>query len=94
MPDVCDKYAPIAVPTNYYAPNYGYAPARVAGIEVVNGKTGRVGVCDNYDAPGQKCLKWAGTPSVQRRTATGRPIIMTKKQPAAEKPAEIAVVTP
>jgi len=108
MPDVCDKYAPIAVPTNYYAPNYGYAPARVASgpIAVVNGKTGKTGMCDNYDEPGQKCLKWAGAAPVQRRTATGRPIIMVKKKQSAveainaaaplptPKPTETATVVP
>jgi hypothetical protein len=96
MPDVCQKYAPIAVPVDYGAPNYGYAPARVAAypagnsgpIAVVNGKTGKTGMCDDYDEPGQKCRKWAAAPH--------RPIVVAKKQaplPAA-KPAELAVVVP
>jgi len=105
MPDVCDKYAPVVAPAGVYAPNYGYAPARVASgpIEVVNGKTGRVGMCENYDEPGQKCLRWAGVP---RRTATGRPIVLAKKKQTAieainaavplpaKKPVETAVIVP
>jgi hypothetical protein len=93
MPDVCEKYRPagavypvVAPVVPVVVPDYGYAPARVASgpIEVVNGKTGKIGLCDNYDEAGQKCRQWAGAPPVAKRTATGRPIILARKQTAIE----------
>jgi hypothetical protein len=55
MPDVCERYRPrSAVAPVVLAANAG-------PIEVINGKTGRKGLCNNYDEAGQKCRQWAGT---------------------------------
>src|SRR5262249_1857030 len=61
MPDVCVKYMPPRAPA--YAAAGGPAPLVVDGgpIELVEGKTGKVRMCNNYDAALQRCRVWANT---------------------------------
>jgi hypothetical protein len=62
MPDVCEKYRPAGA-----AYPVAVAPvvlsANAGPIEVVNGKTGRIGLCNHYDEAGQKCRQWASAPN-------------------------------
>ena len=59
MPDVCGVYLPQPAPV--YAPAPFLAPARYAGgqIVLVEGRTGKDRLCNDYDEPGQKCRQWA-----------------------------------
>jgi hypothetical protein len=62
MPDVCEKYRPagaaypVAVAPVVLAANTG-------PIAVINGRTGKTGMCNNYDEAGQKCRQWASAPN-------------------------------
>jgi hypothetical protein len=93
MPDVCEKYRP---------PGVAY-PAAVAPIvlssntgpiEVVNGKTGKIGLCNHYDEAGQKCRQWAGTahPMPRKKQTALDAIQRAAPLPAAKPPAEPAGV--
>lgn len=94
MPDICVRYLP-QPPAGYVAPLVLSASSDGGPIEVIEGKTGRTRICNDYDAPGQRCRVWAG----QRMAAMiphKRPIAAPKaamprsaaKPSAAEKPAE------
>ena len=68
MPDVCQRYVPAVpgvVPVGYYTMS-----AESGGpIEVVEGKTGRTRMCDNYDALRQKCKVWTGVAPIKLASA-------------------------
>lgn len=104
MPDVCERYVPVVaqpVVSPWYAPvrtgpDYGYPPARVAGapIEVIEGKTGRTRMCDNYDEPAQKCRRWSGeaTRLAQKPTAK-RTVAGSQSAPPSTSAAAVAAAT-
>ena len=76
MPEICAQYLPN--PNGYVAQQpiavRAYASADTGGaIMLVEGKTGREHLCNDYDAAGQLCRQWAdGTPvehKAKRRVA-------------------------
>jgi hypothetical protein len=89
MPDVCERYRPpgaaypVAVAPIVLSANSG-------PIEVVNGKTGRIGLCNRYDAAGQKCRQWAGSAQhpMPRRKQSALDAIQAAAPLPAPKPAE------
>jgi len=91
MPEVCVQYLPVAAsvgitPAGYYEqpmPVSVLADASINGgaVEVIEGKTGRMRMCDNYDAGAQRCRAWTGAPNI--KIAAAHP----HKRVAAAKPA-------
>ena len=100
MPEVCGQYLP--QPASGY---YGSALAAVAAvppaveapymggpIEVIEGKTGEVRMCDEYDAARQRCRLWAGQHHHRRNIAAVSPnkpaATVAAAKPAADPAAE------
>ena len=54
MPEVCAKYLPQKVAEAYAMPEYRGGP-----IELIDGKTGRQRMCNDYNASMQLCRVWA-----------------------------------
>jgi len=103
MPEVCALYipvqteygvAPVAVRPQAILSARAIASANDGSILLVNGKTGKEQLCNNYDAPAQKCMHWDGQPpmNVAHRSSKPRNSIASKK-PAAPAPAVAAGTT-
>jgi len=92
MPDVCEKYRPAGA--TYPAAVAPIVLSSNAGpIEVVNGKTGKIGMCNNYDEAGQKCRQWAGTAHpMPRKKQTALDAIHAAAPLPPVRPAEPVVV--
>jgi hypothetical protein len=98
MPEVCGAYLPAppgsavaavaAVPPAVEVPPYFGGP-----IEVIEGKTGEVRMCDDYDATRQRCRAWAGQHH-RRKIAAASPkpnkpaATVAAAKPAADPAAE------
>jgi hypothetical protein len=71
MPEVCVQYLPQRTPEGYYAAPYRAQAAATSAdwreayaggsIMLIEGKTGQERLCNDYDAAGQRCKKWAYT---------------------------------
>jgi len=104
MPEVCAQYLPQPYPYAVAAvepvpvPRNTYLTTGVEPILLIDGKTGRERLCNNYDEPGQKCRAWAyATEShrpPKRKVATNKsapmplPKVITDPPPASPKAAE------
>jgi hypothetical protein len=95
MPEVCAQYLP-AAPGYYGSAVAAVAaiepPVRLGSVEVTEGKTGRLRLCDIYDEARQRCRAWAGEhkkmAAVTRPRPKAAPFVAV--QPAeAPAPAEI-----
>lgn len=95
MPDVCAIYLPRAPVRPIHAPaRAAYASAATdeqpyAGgpILLVEGETGKIRLCNDYDEPGQRCRVWAyvehhASPPKKKAAAGGGLTTMAASQPA------------
>jgi len=95
MPDVCAKYMPVA-PTYAPAP-VAYASAAMTATDeqpyaggpilLVEDKTGKIRLCNDYDEPGQRCRVWAfvehhASPPKKKPAARGGVTTMAAIRPA------------
>jgi hypothetical protein len=80
MPDVCYQYLPQQQP-GYYGAFASTTPVPnvilstdPSAIELIDGKTGQVRMCDNYDSKKFKCWHWQDDHRVKRIAAVRKPI--------------------
>lgn len=97
MPDVCAIYLPKAPVRPTFAPApLAYASAETTGsdeqpyaggpIQLVEGDTGKIRLCNDYDEPGQRCRVWAhverhASPPKKKKAVRGG-LTMAAIQPA------------
>lgn len=99
MPDICAKYWPEGMPYPagiVIAPQAGVAVLMSTNsMRIIDGRDGVEKDCINYNAPRQKCMRWAGEPARLASRTTGdevRPKPIVVKRKPKEEPA-IAAIT-
>jgi hypothetical protein len=94
MPEVCAQYMPQVQPVGYVVPAVYAEPAYIGGaIMLVEGKTGRDRLCNDYDATRQRCRAWAdGVGSKAKRVSS--PLRSKKMSEAAAPSVKVAAVQP
>lgn len=91
MPDVCGTYLPVQQPQPVGLVMTASTSGPSGPIEVIEGKTGTVRLCDNYDAARQRCRAWTGE---KMKVAQVHPRQMPKAVPASGEAKPATPVAP
>jgi hypothetical protein len=85
MPDICTRYAPGVAPAGVVAPVSVLMSTGGSPIELIDGRTGQVRMCDNYNAARQRCMQWQGEPP-RHRVAAMNPPKRLRPEPTPPQP--------
>ena len=87
MPDVCYRYLPVSsAPAPYVVAPIGPSPVgefASRDIWLIDGKTGKDRLCNDYDSSRQRCLKWDGAVTLHYAAKKTRPVHSVGTTPPA-----------